>query len=38
MKDICKQDTDKVLLLEGKNDCHVVMPSLEGRWASIKGK
>ncbi|MFM6310006.1 MAG: DUF3226 domain-containing protein, partial [Dolichospermum sp.] len=25
MKDICKQDTDKVLLLEGKNDCHVVM-------------
>ncbi|WP_254174905.1 DUF3226 domain-containing protein [Planktothrix pseudagardhii] len=25
MKDICKQDTDKVLLVEGINDCHVVM-------------
>ncbi len=24
-KDICKQDTDKVLLVEGINDCHVVM-------------
>jgi hypothetical protein len=25
MSDICKQDTDKVLLVEGVNDCHVVM-------------
>lgn len=25
MKDICKQDTEKVLLVEGDNDCHVVM-------------
>ena len=25
MKDVCKQDTDKVLLVEGDNDCHVVM-------------
>lgn len=25
MKDICRQDTDKVLLVEGDNDCHVVM-------------
>lgn len=25
MSDICKQDTDKVLLVEGDNDCHVVM-------------
>lgn len=25
MADICKQDTDKVLLVEGNNDCHVVM-------------
>jgi hypothetical protein len=25
MKNICKQDTDKVLLVEGDNDCHVVM-------------
>jgi hypothetical protein len=25
MKDLCKQDTDKVLLVEGDNDCHVVM-------------
>jgi hypothetical protein len=24
-EDICKQDTDKVLLVEGDNDCHVVM-------------
>lgn len=86
MSNICKQDTDKVLLVEGIDDCHVVMalcaahqvpenfgiyecngdtkvlkrlnalivrpeppqiigvmldadsPSLEGRWASIKGK
>ncbi|MBN3872584.1 DUF3226 domain-containing protein [Nostoc sp. JL33] len=85
MSDICKQDTDKVLLVEGTDDCHVVMAlcaahqvpetfgiyecngdtkvlkrlnalivrpdhpevigvmldadtSLEGRWASIKGK
>lgn len=25
MINICKQDTDKVLLVEGKDDCHVVM-------------
>jgi len=25
MSDVCKQDTDKVLLVEGHNDCHVVM-------------
>jgi hypothetical protein len=25
MSDICKQDTEKVLLVEGDNDCHVVM-------------
>lgn len=25
MSDPCKQDTDKVLLVEGDNDCHVVM-------------
>lgn len=25
MSDICKQDTDKVLLVEGIDDCHVVM-------------
>lgn len=25
MSNICKQDTDKVLLVEGDNDCHVVM-------------
>ena len=25
MRDICKQDTNKVLLVEGKTDCHVVM-------------
>jgi hypothetical protein len=25
MSDICKQDTKKVLLVEGKDDCHVVM-------------
>ena len=25
MSDVCKQDTDKVLLVEGVNDCHVVM-------------
>jgi hypothetical protein len=25
MSDICKQDTDKVLLVEGTDDCHVVM-------------
>lgn len=25
MSDICKQDTDKVLLVEGDDDCHVVM-------------
>ncbi|MEM6251781.1 MAG: DUF3226 domain-containing protein [Cyanobacteria bacterium P01_D01_bin.156] len=25
MNNICKQDTDKVLLVEGDNDCHVVM-------------
>ena len=25
MNDVCKQDTDKVLLVEGVNDCHVVM-------------
>lgn len=25
MKDICEQDTDKVLLVEGNNDCHVVL-------------
>ena len=25
MSDICKQDKDKVLLVEGDNDCHVVM-------------
>ncbi len=25
MSDICRQDTDKVLLVEGDNDCHVVM-------------
>lgn len=29
MKDICKQDTDKVLLVEGINDCHVVMALCE---------
>ncbi|MEZ2225428.1 MAG: DUF3226 domain-containing protein [Microcoleus sp.] len=22
---VCKQDTDRVLLVEGDNDCHVVM-------------
>ncbi|MCT7952365.1 hypothetical protein NG798_21445 [Ancylothrix sp. C2] len=25
MGDVCKQDSDKVLLVEGDNDCHVVM-------------
>ena len=25
MNDVCKQDTEKVLLVEGINDCHVVM-------------
>jgi hypothetical protein len=25
MSDVCKQETDKVLLVEGVNDCHVVM-------------
>jgi len=25
MSDVCKQDMDKVLLVEGDNDCHVVM-------------
>lgn len=25
MSDVCKQDTGKVLLVEGDNDCHVVM-------------
>jgi hypothetical protein len=25
MSEVCKQDTDKVLLVEGDNDCHVVM-------------
>ncbi len=25
MSNVCKQDTDKVLLVEGDNDCHVVM-------------
>lgn len=25
MRDICRQDTDKVLLVEGDSDCHVVM-------------
>lgn len=25
MSDVCKQDTDKILLVEGDNDCHVVM-------------
>lgn len=25
MSDICRQDKDKVLLVEGDNDCHVVM-------------
>jgi hypothetical protein len=25
MSDICRQDTEKVLLVEGDNDCHVVM-------------
>jgi hypothetical protein len=25
MSDVCKQDTDKVLLVEGVNDCHVVL-------------
>ncbi len=25
MSDVCKQDTDKVLLVEGDNDCHVVL-------------
>lgn len=25
MNNVCKQDTDKVLLVEGNNDCHVVM-------------
>ena len=25
MSDVCRQDTDKVLLVEGDNDCHVVM-------------
>lgn len=25
MKNVCNQDTDKVLLVEGDNDCHVVM-------------
>jgi hypothetical protein len=25
MSDVCKQDRDKVLLVEGDNDCHVVM-------------
>jgi hypothetical protein len=25
MSDICKQDTDKILLVEGTDDCHVVM-------------
>ena len=29
MSDICKQDTDKVLLVEGTNDCHVVMSLCE---------
>lgn len=29
MKDICKQDTDKILLVEGINDCHVVMALCE---------
>ena len=27
--DICKQDTDKVLLVEGDNDCHVIMALCE---------
>lgn len=25
MSNVCKQDTEKVLLVEGDNDCHVVM-------------
>lgn len=25
MSDVCRQDTDKILLVEGDNDCHVVM-------------
>jgi hypothetical protein len=25
MSDVCKQETDKVLLVEGANDCHVVL-------------
>ncbi|MBW4672260.1 MAG: hypothetical protein KME60_33810 [Cyanomargarita calcarea GSE-NOS-MK-12-04C] len=25
MSSVCKQDTDKILLVEGDNDCHVVM-------------
>lgn len=25
MNDVCEQDSDKVLLVEGQNDCHVVM-------------
>lgn len=25
MDDVCRQDTNKVLLVEGDNDCHVVM-------------
>lgn len=25
MRNVCKQDTDKVLLVEGDSDCHVVM-------------
>ncbi|WP_026097589.1 DUF3226 domain-containing protein [Baaleninema simplex] len=29
MADICKQDTEKVLLVEGTNDCHVVMALCE---------
>lgn len=29
MKDICQQDTNKILLVEGINDCHVVMALCE---------
>jgi hypothetical protein len=25
MRDVCREDTDKILLVEGDNDCHVVM-------------
>jgi hypothetical protein len=28
-KKLCKEDTDKILLVEGVNDCHVVMALCE---------